>query len=820
VGGPTEQTTNTIFIPPGEGRQAFAPSPLAWLVENMELGSEGTLESVVGPSILRIKAQVFDGDADLDLDNPTFTPTLPDFSPAYGYKSGIPFSIYSSSLLRGGARTLLYRIGDRLYRFKGSHADADEVLISGISVNPESRNLDQYVTIGDKIIYYNGIDQAQVITYDGMVVPLGFDVPASVPGVSSPSQPDYDEITNYYPNSRGYSWQGRIGTPGDELSGQKASLLKGAWYYYFQYEDIHGNLSEFSGPSDPATVHTNQADPISVIGIANKAGAATGVSTLVGQVLTAGASIAPKALPLGTEIDDLTRRFLVKATGDLPEHAVATRIFRTADTFHKDSVPKFLARVPGSGQFVFDDNHSDSELGFDWTETVSVPVFRTACSHKGRLIIGNVAGDPGIVRQSQPGFPGTFEESDYIYPDSNGLEITALRSHNGNLLAFTESSIYLIGDDFASYSPVSIGIGCVAPKSIQSLRDGSLVWLGADGFYGMSVSGQIAKISVPIQKIMDQETNKSQFFRAVSVVDYDSGEYRCALAKKGESRNQLIVCYADGFWRRMDYGIDIADMCSQEDHEHKTLFVGSDPREDTIYSGRKFFNMSRVFIMGRQSTDYFGPPRRVRYRSTWMRSGDFGLVPTNVRNLYVGMLDAWVGTATVRLYRNGSWNPIAEMNDVLLHGPDDESGIVDQVASKAVLSKSKARHSRVFWRQIPVDIQNANSWAFEIEITGSPAPLATRGIRDGTIRKLAGPILEAPAFYAEKAMLSASKEFDAWRKVYSQMSTKEFSELFSSIKSRPMDWELGRLKIHAFAFDVSIATQGTPLGRVPFRQDK
>lgn len=33
-------------------------------------------------------------------------------------------------------------------------------------------------------------------------------------------------------------------------------------------------------------------------------------------------------------------------------------------------------------------------------------------------------------------------------------------------------------------------------------------------------------------------------------------------------------------------------------------------------------------------------------------------------------------------------------------------------------------------------------------------------------------------------------------------------------------WELGRLKIAAFAFDVSIATKGSPLGRVPYRQDK
>ena len=59
MGGPTEQKTNTVFLPPGEGRQTFAPSPLAWIVENLEPGQDGILESIVGPSILRIKSQIF-----------------------------------------------------------------------------------------------------------------------------------------------------------------------------------------------------------------------------------------------------------------------------------------------------------------------------------------------------------------------------------------------------------------------------------------------------------------------------------------------------------------------------------------------------------------------------------------------------------------------------------------------------------------------------------------------------------------------------------------------------------------------------------------
>lgn len=63
---------------------------------------------------------------------------------------------------------------------------------------------------------------------------------------------------------------------------------------------------------------------------------------------------------------------------------------------------------------------------------------------------------------------------------------------------------------------------------------------------------------------------------------------------------------------------------------------------------------------------------------------------------------------------------MSEMKDVLLVGPDDGSDIVKDVAGSAVVGESSTRDPRLSWRQIPVDIQNANSWAFEIELIGSP----------------------------------------------------------------------------------------------------
>ena len=164
------------------------------------------------------------------------------------------------------------------------------------------------------------------------------------------------------------------------------------------------------------------------------------------------------------------------------------------------------------------------------------------------------------------------------------------------------------------------------------------------------------------------------------------------------------------------------------------------------------------------------------------------------------MLDSWVGNATVRLYRNGSWEPIAVMHDVLLHGPDDGSGIIADVAANAVIGEARTRDPRVFWRQIPVDIQNANSWAFEIELVGSPSPVAP------TTRTV------------------MSKDEIGWRYLFrdSDEARQELEKriVLSGSDESDFSWELGRLSIAAFAFDTSIATKGAPLGRVPFRQDK
>jgi hypothetical protein len=636
----------------------------------------------------------------------------------------------------------LYRFGDTIYRFLGSHgggaSPADESLVTGLSDAAVPLYPDQYVVLNDRVIWTNGVDRARVFTYQGQVERLGFSRKPSAPQVFSPAKASFEQTFMYYPNAWGYSWPGRIGTPGDTLTGRSGSLLSGRWYYYVQYEDVFGNLSAFSARSEAVQLSANQADPFQ----------------------SGNDDVTASANQEASEIDNLTRRFLVKTAGDAPDHAAAVHIYRTPDTFHIDSVPRFLTRVPGTGQVVYDDNRSDTELSGVWQETAEVPVFRVMCAHQGRLIIGNMPGDPGLVRRSEPGFAGTFLKDEFVYPDTSGAEITAVASHNGTLLAFTESCVYALYE-FASPVPLTQGIGCTAPRSIQALRNGTLVWLGRDGFYGMTRDGSINRLSAPIDKVMRREVNRSVLRLAVASVDAETGEYRCALAPAGSIHNRMIMCFDGSFWRRLDMGVHVADMATTDDWRQYTVAIGTDVEREVDIdvplggtTGEVQLDFSRVFVMNRETNDYRPASRKVTYRSAWMRASEDGLTPTNVRTLYIGMLDSWNGTAVVRLYKNGSWQRISEMTDLRLVGPDNGSNVVVDSAGRAVIGRARAHEPRLFWRSLPVDIRSADSWAFEIEIEGEPLG------------------------------------------------------------------NLGRMHLAAFAFDLSLASGGSPRGRVAKRSDQ
>lgn len=650
MGGPNGQTTFKTILPAGEAHKQYDPTGLAWEILNMVQDDDGTIRSVRGPTI--------------------WEPGDPQAAPNYGVFHGVFHT--------GAPRDfLLIRTGTQLRRHAGWDRNY-EVLVSNLSDDANPRFPDQFCVINGQIIWTNGIDRARVVLPDNTVARLGFSRTPSAPNVESPTHIDADNVsrTDFYSNSGGYSFPGRIGTVGDEISQVEAKLLRGAWYYYLQYEDIFGNLSPMSPVSNAASVF-----PQSVLAV-DGAGD-----------------------PKYEEIDDLTRQFLVRTTGDAPAHAVAMRLYRTPDTLNNDVQPRLVARIPGTAEQLYPDNVPDSELGANATDVLAVPTFKLCTVHQGRLVIANTGNDPGAVVISDIGLPGTFRKEMRVIPDSNGAEVTGVVSYMDNLLVFTETCIYLltVADGSITARPLREGVGCVAPSSIRAMRSGLLLWLGREGFYSMGAGGEVTLASEPISDLRDR-VNMTRASLCVAEVEPHSDLYMCAVAVTGSPRQTLVVTYDDRGWRHMGWDIDIRAMATLRDERGYVLMGGNDG------------DANNLFVFDHETTAYTPATYTHRYRSGWFRADEHGMTQFRVRMIYLKFIRAWGNTAIVRFYKNGKWEQVGENQFMRL--VDTAFNENDLVAGDAIIGTTKVKAAPDFWRKCPTPpgLDTCHSFAFSIEV--------------------------------------------------------------------------------------------------------
>ena len=744
MAGPGSQQLLQKLIPPGEAQVQFTAESLAWRVLNFEPTPEGTLRNVKAPTPYETIRWVGDTNYRVGDPEPLSTPLR---------------GIYHASLMGGASDMLIVSAGSTLQMHQGWSMDSSAAgrsnkfveiktgltSVSDTTFAGEARYPDQFVTLNDNIIWTNGIDRPLVIRPDGEVFDLGFAETPSPPMVEGPVSVPQDRRHSFYPNSHGYSWPGKVGTAGDGLAGDGGGVLTGHFVYHAQLEDVFGNRSATSLPSNAAYITSHRAQPLR--------GDASGTRNVT----------APHDNTLGTEISDLTVQFLLRYSPPTASNAVAVWLYRTPDIDNVGVTPRFLARIPMRRQFFYSDNTSDAELGSDMVPTIPTPLFKLMCTHQGRLVVANVAGDPGIVRRSLPGQPGTFPSLEFIYPDSGGSEVTAITSHGGALLAFTGNSVYSL-EEFGSPRPLAQGIGCIAPNSVKAQPDGTLIWLGADGFYALK-GGAISRISRPIERILTHRLNTGRLVTAQAYIDPATGEYRCAVAPRGTSANRLILCFDGSHWREMDIGVHVASWARTKDYRGLALFLGChagladmkasdyNSRSDRGTKNIYFEQGPSVYVMNRETANSHTSGFEVSYRSGWMRADENALTPVHVRTMYLGLLDAEDEMDySIRFFRNGSWDPVTEMQSFLSVGVDDGSKVAADTGEGAIMGEAKAHMPRLYWRQVPVGLENANTWAFEI--------------------------------------------------------------------SGSYDGDHGRINLAAFAFEISTATTGNTRSRIPLKQDE
>lgn len=649
--GPTGQSTIRATLPAGMSRKSGNTS-LAWRIENLMRDTDGSLRSVRGPC--------------------PWEQGAPGAAPTYG-------AFHGAVHLQAPRDLLIIRTGDKLRAHAGWNRDYI-TLVSGLSDDANPKYPDSFSVLNGQVIWTNGIDRARVILPDGTTFVLGFSHAPSAPTVESPATTDGDDTSriNYYSNSGGYSFWGRIGTVGDEISQVEGKLLRGAWFYYVQFKDMLGNLSPLSPSSNAASVFPQSAiqhtDPYDY-----------------------------SSDNMQEEVDDLTRQFLVRLTGDTPTHAVEWLLHRTPDTLNVGFQPRLVDVIPGSAETLYPDSTPDAELGPDALDVVPVPTFAISTVHQGRHIIANVGGSSGMVMASEVGLAGTFQRKMRCIPDSNGAEITGVASYNGALLAFTETCIYklAITQDGIGVEPLVEGVGCTAPQSIRARRTGQLIWLSRVGFYALS-GEQLEQLSDPISEYIGDHLNVDRLRLAVAAVEPETDTYYCAVTPTGYSTQKLMLSYDGAGWRVFDLGISVGAMCTLKDERGYLLFGGYDGTSNNL------------FVFDHEHMDYAPPARTYTYRSGWLRADDLGMTPFRVRTLYLQMLRSWQGTMTVKFYKDNKPTQVGSSQSVRM--VDTAFYENDKPAATAVIGTTQVHRAAEFWRKcaVPSELDTCFSFAFEL----------------------------------------------------------------------------------------------------------
>lgn len=695
--------------PYGESTNTYAPANLARRVKNLERTPQGTLRSVRGPC-----------------------PYEPDRGGG-NFVFGRIHGVFHAGLKGGKAPTLIVRAGTKLYRHAGWDRTFEE-LESGLSDDNTIRQVDQFVVMNDNIIWSNGIDRPRVITYQGAVFPLGF---TETPGAPFPEGPTVtpsadsnegvDRSTSW-PNDLGYSWPGNKGTLGDVRNPTEGSVLGSAHYYYEQWQDQFGNLSPLSARSAAVLINPQSSQE-------TYTAQTTGNNALGMQ---------------GVLVDDLLRQFVVRMSGTAPNHVTGRRVYATPDTRNVGTTPGLLTVHEGVRPVVIPDRWADAELGPPPLDVVPVPTFHIMCAHNGRLIVAV----HGRVLRSEPNFPGTFLRYQEVQPDDGGASITALKSYNGSLYAWTDRGMFDISD-FDNPVQISGSIGCAASDTVEALPDGSLVWLAYDGWYQMgrrSSSGRRSSrsrdsgrdgyggyssdwegsygpprpgtrnypelVSGMLHEIVRDELNRYAMRQATATFDPRSGEYRCAVTPSGRKSNRLIVCFDGEFFREQDLGVDVEAMCTTDDARQYVLMGGRDTNDTPLRT---------VFVADHEYEDYTAPSRTYSYQSQWIRGDKLALKPFKVREAYIGIVDSYNGSATWTNYRDRQWvqdEDTAAVQTIGLDHDDDNPLTNYYFGATPLLGTVKCFEPRLHFREVRMHLSDVREWAFKLE-SATPMEIAS-----------------------------------------------------------------------------------------------
>jgi len=314
-----------------------------------------------------------------------------------------------------------------------------------------------------------------------------------------------------------------------------------------------------------------------------------------------------------------------------------------------------FATMPGNSGDLFIDNVADGALFVKPADPDPVPRFRLCRLAFGRMWIANTPEEPGMLRPSMVGFWGTFPKHEQIYPDPTGGPVTGMWTIPEGMLVWTESSTFIVTENREATGfltrTLNTSAGCVGPDCIATQPDGTVIWLGREGFYSYS-DGRIELVSRTIEKTV-RRINNVYRCRSVAVVDPRTGEYRCAVPLDGSRVNDRILCYDGNGWRERD-DVEVHAACITKDHRQYHLVLG----KAAMFNGSTTSPETSVYVMDHEAEGTLtANNHQAIVETTWLKAARSHEVTTAVE-VRLWFRETSNGTLQVEVMKDWRLTPV------------------------------------------------------------------------------------------------------------------------------------------------------------------
>jgi len=426
-----------------------------------------------------------------------------------------------------------------------------------------------------------------------------------------------------------------------------------------------------------------------------------------------------------------------------PPGVVARKIYRTQN-YSEDSA------TPGDNTLYFAGLllNNEEELYFDAVRTptlgTAAPTFevgptpatnaRFSAIFSGCLFLDGGPSDGATIYFSNPGLIEQFSPISYLtLPGQNG-NITALWGTYTSLLVFREAGIDIVTGDFASgfrASTLSASVTCRAPKTIVTVPELGVVFLGQDGVYLVSGGLQGGSV-VEVKELTDGIASITARFTPdclpaarAAYTPQNGGEVHFYIPVDGNDRPNLgLVLHLPKLlegasaWSTRE-GFPVGSIASLYDG---TLIFGHHTGNPSLLTSNEagiFVLSSRRALGGHISVQTYvddDPPLSV-YKSAWMDFGDPQILK-QVKYVTLWLMTSG-GTAPstgpivkVRHYKDFGLTPVAE-REYLAQPPDAPFLPVFDLVT--LNSGAKYLEERLVPLRVSIAGMSCQTFAFEFE---------------------------------------------------------------------------------------------------------